>query len=358
MSGSSVVLALLTAVQGMGGADRLGWHIVRPGETLQNVTLRYLGSSERWRENWRLNPALGNPDQLTPGQRIRVIVGSAASAAEIRALSRRVDARPFPQPWLSAQEGDRLRQRDGLRTHEAASAELRFEDGSLLQVGEQSVVFIGTVAGTAAGGRSIEVVDGQADVRSGVASSRSSKSREIEIVMGPARARARAKDGSAHARARRLPAGTAQIMMYEGSADLASGGSSVAVPEGMGAAAARGRPPGPAEPLLPAPEPLVPRPGAALDHANPLFAWRAVPGAAGYVLEVCRDRGCAVVERKIGTSSTDAVLDALPSGTGYWRINARSPSALDGYSSEPRELSITSRWRRRHGRREASSTDP
>ena len=48
-------LALVLAVaQDAPAADApsVGWHEVQPGETLEGITAHYLGTSERWRENW------------------------------------------------------------------------------------------------------------------------------------------------------------------------------------------------------------------------------------------------------------------------------------------------------------------
>ena len=71
----------------------VGWHDVQPGETLEGITAHYLGTSERWRENWHLNPSLQNPHMITPGTRLRIIMSAAAllmqnpdpSEADVRA---------------------------------------------------------------------------------------------------------------------------------------------------------------------------------------------------------------------------------------------------------------------------------
>src|SRR5262245_58673761 len=69
-----------------------GWHIVRPGETLEGIAGRYMGSSSFWRQLHRLNQGIVNPDRIEPGQRIRILVKkSGPAAAQIEHLSRQVE---------------------------------------------------------------------------------------------------------------------------------------------------------------------------------------------------------------------------------------------------------------------------
>src|SRR5688572_2086510 len=88
--------------------DFQGWHVVRPGDTLEGITARYLGSPRDWRENWKLNPFIRDPDLLLPGQRLRVLLRPALSqpAAQVRNVRRSVDEMPAPIPWKPAEEED------------------------------------------------------------------------------------------------------------------------------------------------------------------------------------------------------------------------------------------------------------
>ena len=137
-----------------------------PGETLEGITTQYLGSPDAWRENWRLNPDVADPHRLSPGQRIRVIL--SRRTAEITAISKDVHEKPYPEPWIPANVGDRLKERDGVRTKAASSAELAFQDGSMLRIGEESVVFLRDTGSRLEGvsRNSLEIRQGQADVES------------------------------------------------------------------------------------------------------------------------------------------------------------------------------------------------
>jgi hypothetical protein len=290
---------------------------------------------------------MDDPHRLTPGQRIRVILSHKVPTAEITDLSRKVEERPFPDPWEKAELGNLLKARDGIRTWENSSAKLGFEDGSDLVVSELSVVFLRNV-GTRLEGverKSLEIVEGEADVEAAPLDDAVS---DIEIVLGGAVANSRSiEGGSAQTRARRTPSGGAQLMVYAGAGLVASAGESVEVPPGMGTAVEAGEAPGEPERLLPPPQPIQPARDAALPHANPTFSWAAVHGAETYTLEICRDPDCgALIARVRYRKEPRWSADGLPLGKLYWRVRAVSPSGLDGFPSEPTPFKVRSLWRR------------
>lgn len=326
--------------------DSLGWHTVAPGETLMGITQKYLGSSAGWRDNWRLNPDVADPHRLTPGQKIRVIVARKVRTAELAALSRKVEEKPFPEPWTSAQLGDLLRERDGLRTHERSSALLKFEDQTRLYVTEQSVVFLRDAGSRLEGveRKSLEIVEGQADLDAPPAAAGG----EIEIVVGKAQAKPRrTADTGARNRSRKTDTGTAQFMVYGGSADVAAAGQAVAVEEGMGTTVPKNGPPTPPEKLLPGPKLNTPEPGTILDHSNPVLVWDVVPNARAYVVEACADEGCGhLLARHTGVKGTRLQVEPLALGDVYLRVTAISATGLDGFPSEPTRVSVRSLYRR------------
>lgn len=320
--------------------DSYGWHVVRPGDTLRDITEHYLGDPELWRENWKLNPWIRDPNLLLPGQRLRVIVARRLPprTAAVTDLAGRVDEKPQPQPWVAAERGDLLRESDGVRTFERSSAELRFDDGAELRLTEGSLVFLRRL-GTSLTGETrdtVEIVDGQADL---VARRRQSR-RDIEIVVGDATARPRGAE--AEHRVRRLE-GAGQLMVYRGEGDLEAAGVMVRVPEGMGSTVPDGGTPAPPERLPPAPRALEPLSGAELGYANPLFRWRPVAGVTSYVIEVCGDADCGVlVERAVGVEGERWRPDGLPTGELFWRVTAAAASGLDGYPSDTVPFAVRS----------------
>lgn len=324
--------------------DVVEWHEVVAGETLEQITQRYLGSPRLWRENWRLNPGVADPDLLVPGQRLRVIVRRKHRTAEVSAVSQRVEEQSVPYPWTPAQVGDLLSHGDGVRTYERSSAELSFDDGARLTVSERSLVFIRDAPEPPrqAPRRSLEIREGQADLETRATALPS----RLEIVVGTARAAPRSPGGT-HARARTGAQGSAQFMVYGGATEVTAAGQQVTVPEGAGTSVSQGRPPTPPEKLLAAPTLLEPAPGLALDHANPLFTWEPMAAAASYTVEVFRDaEGRQLVDRAAGLTAPRWRPAGLPMGELFWRATAVSATGLDGLPGEARPVSIRSYWRR------------
>ena len=77
-----------------------GWHVVRPGDTLEGLADRFLGSPELWRELHLLNPFVKDPDLLYPGQRLRIFLErpTAKLSAQVMAVARDVTELPTPVP--------------------------------------------------------------------------------------------------------------------------------------------------------------------------------------------------------------------------------------------------------------------
>lgn len=330
---SAFVAAPARAQQAAEEGDSHGWHLVREGETLRGITSRYLGSEAAWRENWKLNPEIADPDLILPGQRLRVIVRRRLPprTAEVADLGGRVEAKPDPQPWIPARRGDLLAERDGVRTFRRSSAELRFDDGGRLLLTEESLVFLRRLGATLTGElqETFEVVEGQADLELRA----NPRRRDVEVVIGDAVARPRATGGGAESRARRT-AGAGQLMVYRGASEVEAAGRAVSVAQGMGTTVADGEPPKPPERLLAAPRPETPAAGATYAFANPRFAWRPVAGAAVYRVEICADAACAgLVARSEPLEATGWAPPVLPAGGLHWRVTATAASGLDGYPS-------------------------
>lgn len=321
-----------------------GWHIVRPGDTLEALADLYLGSSQFWKRLAELNRDILDPDRIEPGQRLRVLlpVRGPLPVARIDRVSRKVEEQPHPNPWNEARPGDLLVERDAVRTYRSSSAVMDFRDGTSLMVTEDSLVFLNRTGSRLKGAptHSVEIVEGQADVemsgsRTPQELSAEAVRPEVEIVLGNTRARSKpAASGPSQSRARKADGGSAKVMIYGGEGEVEAGGAKVQVPQGMGTSVEKEGPPGPLEPLLPAPRLSSPADGAAAVCANPTLSWEAVPESASYTVEVCRDPGCAeLVERSTDASGQEWRASALPAGEYHWRVTARSRSGLDGYPS-------------------------
>lgn len=329
-----------------------GWHVVRPGDTLEGLADRFLGSPELWRELHLLNPFVKDPDLLYPGQRLRIFLErpTAKLSAQVMEVARDVTELPTPVPWRPASAGDILLERDALRTAKSASARLRFDDGATVTLSEDSLVFIRrqTAATSPLAKKEIEIQLGQIDVEgapagspgaggAGGATGRTRNSPEaIEVVVGGARSLATQDQGQpASTRSRRGTDKSAQFMVFAGRSTVSAAGASIEVPAGSGTSVAPKAKPGPVEPLLPAPADPRPAYGEEIEQAAPQFSWTPVPGADHYTVEVCRDPACGALVARAPTFTADALqLDVeggLPQGELFWRVTAVAASGLDGY---------------------------
>jgi hypothetical protein len=341
-----VFFATLTLAQGAPEArqgDSVAWHTVQAGETLSAITFKYLGDASLWPENQRLNPGIGDPDRLTPGQKIRVITAREISArrAKVDKLSRKVDKKLQQESWLTAKIGDQLVEREGLRTYESSSAELGLDDGTRLQMTENSIVFLREYkASLRKVDRSrIEVVEGGVDLA--LAPLKPREKRQVEVLIGDVQARPRATNTTTEARARRdTETKSAKLMVYSGATEVESAGVKVQVPKGMGTSVAEGAAPSAPQKLLAAPALVSPAAGAQSRGATEL-SWAAVSNAASYIVEVCRDQTCGeLAARQVGIGGTKTAFASLPAGNLHWRVTARSKGGLDGFPSKTRALSM------------------
>jgi hypothetical protein len=320
------------------------WHVVRPGDTLEGLSARYLSDAKSWPELHRLNPEMiSDPHWIYPGRRIRVRVDrpSARANAEVVQIARRVETRPAPVAWRPAGTGDLLLERDGIRTYEKASAQLLFDDGTAATLGENSLVFIRrqTPARAPEPRKEIEIERGQADFAHRPTTGLESP--EIEVVVAAARARTLPEaDGSLRLRSRSGDAG-AQFMVYGGSSRVTAGGRSVDLAAGTGSTVAPQGPPTPAEALLPAPRLAEPATGGELGRDDPRIEWSAVAGAASYVVELCLDADCgSVVERQRVVATSTRLTEPLTASAAFVRVTAVAASGLDGFPSPAAPVSI------------------
>lgn len=325
--------------------DTVDWHVIQEGETLINITAKYLGIGSLWRENLRLNPNITDPRRLRPGMRIRVIINRELppSTAEVIQVKRMVEHRQEPQTWQPTHVGNRLKEKNTVRTAANSSAELRFDDNSRLNITEESMVFLERVGTTLRGinRQAVEIKQGQADLFAQLA--RPDRS-DIEILVGDVVAQPKVDaNGVARTRSRLQTSGNAEVMVYNGQTDVAAAGARVSVPPGMGTVVEPGQAPQPPEKLLPKVGLNAPARNAQLAFANPVLRWQAVNNAVSYTLEICEDADCsALILRESGLTETQLAVDPLPVQSLYWRVTATATSGLDGFPGNTRALVITS----------------
>ncbi|MEM1245481.1 MAG: LysM domain-containing protein [Acidobacteriota bacterium] len=325
-------------------SDTVEEYVVKAGDTLSNITEDVLGTSFLWRENWRLNPQVRDPNLLKIGQRLRVITHRELPerTAEVFKVFRDVERQP-PEAWEASHEGDVLQQDQALRTRSKSTAAVRFDDDTLLNLKEETLVVFREMGQSLRGVRTetIAVDYGTADLFARPARKGSS---EIKVIVGDATTEVdTGPTGRNSSRLRRSRENTSSVMTYEGTSRVEANGQTVDVAAGMGTSVADGEVPSPPEPLLPAP--LVPgsRRARSLSYSNPLLRWNAVPSAVSYTVEICSTAACErLVDQARGLKQTEYRPDSLPVGSLFWRARAVSATGLDGYASRVRQLDILS----------------
>lgn len=319
-----------------------GWYVVRPGDTMEEITRLYLGSSRLWQLNHSLNPDVNNPHVLHPGQLLRILIQTSLPprTAKVLSVSRGVEKNPVPLTWFDATREDLLLGDDGVRTLRNSSTELQLSDGTRMAVTENSLVYLKKAQRRVKQPQAVEIVHGQADLETLAGAGESDG---VEIILGTALARPRATAEGSETRARRPDAGGAQIMVYRGESDVEAAGKTVQVGHGMGTSVPNQGPPAAPERLLEAPATIAPVAGTRLNFGNPTMRWQEVAQARSYTLEICHDAACGqLVQRQVGITETSLTATPLPIGDLHWRVTAVSDSGLDGFPSPTVAFTILS----------------
>ncbi|MEM8998239.1 MAG: LysM peptidoglycan-binding domain-containing protein, partial [Acidobacteriota bacterium] len=178
------------AVAQDGSPTRPGNYVVRPGDTLESISQRYLGSSDRWREIWQLNEAeVKNPNRIYPGIELMIVWRELPEEASIvtAAWNRVENLRPPLRDWDDAELNDVLRTRDLLQTYRASSAELLFPDGAQLRLSEETRLLLESTTrlGTTVERDQVQLLQGQADLEG---ANLTAEDIGIELVIGDATA--------------------------------------------------------------------------------------------------------------------------------------------------------------------------
>ena len=324
--------------------DTVAPYVVQPGDTLEAITQRFLGDASLWPENQRLNPGVKDPHMLKIGSTLRIITARvpASRSAEVILVSKRVEEKPVTADWRPTREGNRLREKEGLRTGKDSSSALQFDDGTRMNLGEDSLVFLREATSTLAGRKkqSLEVMAGQADLKSRVPGS--APRSDVQVVVGGATLRPMpGTSGEGAVRARRGEGGDASVMVFGGEAQVEAAGAQVRVPVGMGTTVPKQGPPKPPQKLLAPPVLESPKPDESFSYANPNFSWGRVAGASTYTLEVCADPQCErLVARVAGLAEPRHRIAKLPAGAFYWRAMGVTAARLDGFPPAPSRVVI------------------
>jgi len=301
---------------------------VRPGDTLWDLGAKHLKTGIDWRRLQQHN-GIADPYHLPPGTRMRFPIGWL----RIEPAKARVIAVRGAVNWLASDkspaqlvgEGLRLGIGSRLETGPGASATLEFADGSRMTVQDNSAVVFDELSSYGATG----MVDTRMRLQRGRATNR------VTPALGPA-SRYIIETPSATSSVRgtrfRISAGGAGARdateVLEGKVQVGAQRGQVLVTPGYGTLAGGGDAPSAPIALLPAPR-LDPA-ATVLDQLPARAGWSAVPGAAGYRVEVVRDDAPEVLLFEQSTTAPQVRIDDLPPGRQRLLVRAVADNGLGG----------------------------
>lgn len=326
-----VALSLWLGLAGAGAAADQDWlYRVRPGDTLWDLSARYLKPGLRWEQLGRHN-RVADPYALPPGRSLQIPIAwlrIQPAPARLIAVRGQVSAQVGGGAALAAVEGMSLPIGSALQTGADASATVQFADGSQLQLREDSRLHFDRL--TRYG------VTGMVDTRLRLEYGRSSNA--VTPAQGPAsRYLIQTPSGTSSVRGTHFRVGTggdgalAATEVLEGKVQISNArGQRLLLPGEAARLAADATPL--QEALLPAPTLDATR--SRLDSPPYALAWQPLPGASHYRVEAVDAERRQVLRFARETDQTRIALDALPTGRLVLLVRGVAASGVEGEDLE------------------------
>ncbi|HYQ14312.1 MAG TPA: FecR domain-containing protein, partial [Polyangiaceae bacterium] len=345
---TSLALVLATAAPALaaptpGYPERVLQWQVQPGETCEDIASSLYGAAKH-------TPLLLRYNDIRCGQGLRLPAGTVLVVPEtvtelppasLHSTTPTVKARPPAGDWANAVPGMPLYQEYSVNTLEAARADIRFRDRTRIYLAEHTLVVIYETATASAVTKqrppAVELQEGE--VQAGLAAL---AGRTVDVTTsGGGRVSAASRDAVLRRRGERTT-----VSVFDGSAQVANAGKTVAVPKNFGSSFVQAKPPTPPRPLPPAPEWLAASSAGVLlaePSAGSLRAsWAEVPKAVRYRFEVARDAAFTevIVREETPADVRSFRAEHMPAGTYYLRVRAIDGEDFLGIASLQRQGSI------------------
>lgn len=305
---------------------------VRPGDTIWDLSARYLKPSIAW-EQLQSHNGIADPYRLPPGSQLRFPVAwlqVQPAPARVLAVRGPVQSQADGQPHREVIEGDLLRIGQELVTGEDASVTVVFADDSRLQLRERSRLRFDQLSRYGRTG----MVDTRLRLEQGRASNR------VTPANGPASRYiidAPTATSSVRGTVFRVSAGQdgrgAATEVLEGRVQVGTPRGQRLVSRGQATRSPSldARPAG-VEALLPAP--VLSSEPQRLATLPAALAWQPVTDAAGYRVEVVRADQPEVLLFARDTDATTLTLPDLPPGELRLLVRAVSAEQVEGLDAE------------------------
>ncbi len=314
---------------------------IQAGDTCAGIAERLFGNKRRWDLIHEHNPGMGpTPHRLVPGQVLIMPRLEQGPDARLTDVQRTVQARAPQDPdWERARQGKALYRGWRVNTLERASADVTFQDGSLVQMRQNTLIIIyGGVY------RDARRKTTEASLERGTLRSRLSEFR-LEVKTPTAQA---GLDGGSSVLSVD-DQGTSLLSNHEGGEAQfkVATGEAVRVKPGFGSKAPKGTP----RPSKPKPLPPTPAWNSGLETlysgirgvgGTVRGSWSPVEAATSYVIEIAKDRGGGevVVATTVPSSVTSFEIHRLPEGVYFARVSTVDSEGFESPQSAAHTMNV------------------
>lgn len=306
-------------------------YLVKPGDTLSQISQTYLISTKKW-PGLQKDNRVGEPRQLTPGTQLRLpiaLLKREAVDAEVLNLQGPVTRTPLNGATQALDKATRLLTGDTVDTGVDATVSIKFIDGSRLLLTPKSRLVLSemVILGKSGVAQTVmELQQGALDTRvakqSPTAGRYEVKTRAVNLAVRGTDFRASVDPAD--------QVGRNEVL--EGAVQASAAGTPVLVPAGFGTSAAPGKPASPPVALLGAPD--LSGVDKRLERVPPRFQWAALSGATRYRAQIFADK---TFERLLldGVFTTPgAKWTDLPDGRYVLRVRGVDQGGLEGLNAD------------------------
>jgi len=309
------------------------FYTVRPGDTLWNISQRYLIDSSYWAQVKEHN-VIKNPRHLQPGSVLKIpLTWLKEQPKSVTVLYVRGDAqvKVSDKAWQVLQAKMSLGINSTVQTGKGAAATLEFADGTILWMQASTTLVLNRVSVFGKTG----MVDTHMSLKNGridaqVPPLRTPSSR-FEITTPAAVAAVRGTQF-------RVNFNTMEEKMYgevtQGQIAVEAQGVERSVLAGFGVVTEQGKPPALPVQLLPAPvlAALAPR----VSQSKVSFEWPQVPNAKAYLAQLTQDETFVEIASERTVTRPQINWGMLSLGTYYMRVRAIDQQGLQGFEGQHR----------------------
>jgi hypothetical protein len=312
-------------------------YTARPGDTIWDLSRRYLIDWERWPEIQAMN-RVADPRRIPPGTILRFPTAwlrSVPAEARAMAVEPPADVRPDGQSGWQALEADRLLgEGDAIATGVGGSAALELADRSLVLLPGQTRIVLERLRrfdGTPLADSSLRLEEGR------LLPSKVALGSSLSIATPPGITSVR---GTTFRVALGEEASRLASETLEGSLAVTGEGREIRVGAGFGTTTQAGRPPRPPVPLLPPPDlGTVP---ARTERVPFTLDLRPLTGAVGYRLEVSADQAFTTLLVDAVSEGPLVRVPPLPDGIYVFRTRGIDGLGLEGRNAQ-RSIEVDAR---------------